>query len=191
MVTVHAPLSGGYLTQARAEELADDGLFGDDPAGLAAAWPAVCDRWAATVERAERLPAGALDERVDGEWSFIETLRHLVFVTDVWVREVVEERDDAVHPWARPPDFATERAVEAYGLDLEARPSLDEVLAVRAQRQDDVARAIAAQTPESLLRTCTPRGGAFQVVGALQTVLHEELAHLGFAERDLAILESR
>ena len=32
------------------------------------------------------LPPDLLHERVDDEWSFIETLRHLVFATDAWVR---------------------------------------------------------------------------------------------------------
>ena len=190
MVTVYAPVEG-FLRQERADELAAAGLFADDPSGLAAAWPAVCARWEAAVDRARRLPASALQERVAGEWSFIETLRHLVFVTDVWIGEVVEERDGAFHPWGIPPDFAAEVAVPRYGLDVGARPSLDEVLAARAARQAEVARTIAEQTPASLLRTCTPRDGRFQVVGALQTVIHEELAHLSFAERDLAGLERR
>ena len=39
-------------------------------------------RAAATVERARALPAPALDESVEGEFSFLQTLRHLVFVAD-------------------------------------------------------------------------------------------------------------
>ena len=35
------------------------------------------------------LPHEALHESVDGEWSFIETLRHLVFATDAWVRRAL------------------------------------------------------------------------------------------------------
>ena len=188
---MHAPLSGGFLSQERAEELAATGLFADDPAGLAAAWPAVCARWDAAVERAGWLPHDAVHERVGGEWSFVETLRHLVFVTDVWVGEVVEERTGAFHPWGIPPHFVAEVAVPAYGLDVDARPSLEDVVAVRRERRADVLRVIGEQTPESLLRTCAPREGRFQVVGALQTVLHEELAHLSFAERDLAVIEGR
>ncbi|WP_204306594.1 DinB family protein, partial [Klebsiella pneumoniae] len=42
-------------------------------------------RWAETVERARRLDPGLLHESVDGEWSFIHTLRHLAFATDTWV----------------------------------------------------------------------------------------------------------
>ena len=189
MVRVHAPLSGGFLSQERADELAAAGLFADDPAGLAAAWPEICDRWGAAVARARRLPEAVAHERVADEWSFVETLRHLLFVTDAWVGEVVSERTGGFHPWGLPPHFVAEAAVGAYGLDVDARPSLDEVLGARAERQADVARVIGEQTSESLLRTCAPREGRFQVVGALQTVLHEELAHLSFAARDLAVLE--
>src|SRR5215211_4441379 len=45
----------------------------------------VVSRWDAVVRRALALPEDLLHERVDGEWSFIETLRHLVFATDAWV----------------------------------------------------------------------------------------------------------
>jgi hypothetical protein len=117
----------------------------------------------------------------------VQTLRHLLFVTDLWVGEIVEERTGAFHRWGLPPDFAEAMAVPAYGLEVDARPSLDEVLAVRADRQAGVARAIGDQTADSLLRTCGSR--PVPVVGAFQTVLHEELAHLNFAGRDLEVLE--
>ena len=187
MVTIHAPLNGGFLSQERADELAASGLFGDSPDGLSAAWPAICARWDEAVERARRLPDGGVEERVADEWSFVETLRHLVFVTDLWIGDIVEGRSGAVHPWGLPPDFAAAMAGPAYGLDADARPSFEDVLAVRAQRRADAARVIDEQTADSLLRTCVSR--PVPVIGALQTVLHEELAHLSFAERDLATLE--
>ena len=49
--------------------------------------------------RARQLDVARLDEQVGGEWSFIETLRHLVFVTDLWVGEVIEEEPAPHHPW--------------------------------------------------------------------------------------------
>ena len=52
------------------------------PAGFREGWDVVERLWAGTVERARRLPPDQLHESVDGEWSFIETLRHLVFATD-------------------------------------------------------------------------------------------------------------
>ena len=39
--------------------------------------------------RARRLDPELLHESVDGEWSFIETLRHLVFATDSWIRRAI------------------------------------------------------------------------------------------------------
>ena len=53
-----------------------------DPDGLRAAWAAVERTWAATIARVEAMPAGTVDVCVDGEWSFAQTLRHLVMVTD-------------------------------------------------------------------------------------------------------------
>ena len=54
------------------------------PAGFREAWEVLERLWGQSVERARRLPPELLHESVDGEWSFIETLRHLVFVTDAW-----------------------------------------------------------------------------------------------------------
>jgi hypothetical protein len=60
-----------------------------DPAGFREAWDVLERLWAETVDRARRLPPDLLHESVDDEWSFIETLRHLVFATDAWLRRGV------------------------------------------------------------------------------------------------------
>jgi hypothetical protein len=60
-----------------------------DPAGFREAWDVLERLWGGTVERARRLPPALLHESVDGEWSFIETLRHLVFATDAWIRRAI------------------------------------------------------------------------------------------------------
>jgi hypothetical protein len=46
-----------------------------------AMWDTIERLWSDTVARAKRLPEAALDRRVDDEWSFVETLRHLVLAT--------------------------------------------------------------------------------------------------------------
>ena len=56
-----------------------------DPDGFRDAWDVVERLWAGTVERARGFAPEQLHESVDGEWSFIETLRHLAFATDAWV----------------------------------------------------------------------------------------------------------
>ena len=60
-----------------------------DPAGFREAWDVVERLWSETVERARRLDPDLLHESVGGEWSFIETLRHLVFATDSWIRRAI------------------------------------------------------------------------------------------------------
>jgi hypothetical protein len=47
-----------------------------DPEGARAAWAALEQTWAATIARADRLIDAQRQQRVDGEWSFVETLRH-------------------------------------------------------------------------------------------------------------------
>ncbi len=60
-----------------------------DAAGFREAWDILGRLWDQTTERARRLPPERLHESVDGEWSFTETLRHLVFATDSWVRRAI------------------------------------------------------------------------------------------------------
>src|SRR4051812_19496183 len=56
-----------------------------DPDGLRAAWATLERTWAATLARVAAMPADTVDVSVGGEWSFAQTLRHLVFATDVWL----------------------------------------------------------------------------------------------------------
>src|SRR5215207_9398574 len=61
----------------------------DEPADLRAAWQRLRDDWATTVGRVRTMPVGSEHRGVDGEWSMVETLRHLVFVHDSWFRRCV------------------------------------------------------------------------------------------------------
>ena len=69
-----------------------------DPEGLRAAWAALQGAWAATLERVAAMPEGTVDESVDGEWSFAQTLRHLVLATDTWLGRGVLEHRAALPP---------------------------------------------------------------------------------------------
>jgi hypothetical protein len=104
----------------------------ENPDDYRAMWDAIGRLWSETVSRAERLPEPSCHERVDGEWSFVETLRHLVFATDSWAsRTILDEamphhRLGLAHSSYPPADTA------ALGIDVDARPSLTEVVEVRA-----------------------------------------------------------
>ena len=75
----------------------------DSPAGLREAWAAVDRAWDAAIERAAALPAGSVDVRIDDEWSFAETLRHLVYATDIWLGKGVLGLEETDFPSPRPP----------------------------------------------------------------------------------------
>src|SRR5690348_471754 len=56
-----------------------------DPDGLRAAWAALERTWAGTLERVAAMPPGTVDVSIADEWSFAQTLRHLVMATDLWL----------------------------------------------------------------------------------------------------------
>jgi len=162
-----------------------------------AMWDTIERIWSAAVDRARRLPEPARHERVDDEWSFVETMRHLVFATDAWVgRPVLDDpmpfhRLGLTHTSYPPADAA------AIGIDLDAHPSFDEVMAVRADRMARVRRIVDGLTDEELARQCTrsPAPGypdEPRSVGAcLRVAMDEECEHHRYAVRDLAVLEAR
>jgi hypothetical protein len=102
--------------------------------------------WPPTVERAKRLPPNLLHERVEGEWSFIETLRHLVFATDAWVRRAILRLPEPYSPLGLRHDEA--KPDPSVPNDPDARPSLDEVLGLRADRMRTVHGVIATLTDD-------------------------------------------
>ena len=159
------------------------------------AWDVVERRWADTVARARRLDPPLLHERVDDEWSFIETLRHLCYATDAWVNRVYLGDPDPWSPLDLP--FDTTRDLE-WRHEKNVRPSLDEVLALRADRQATVRRVLADLTDDDLARETTPVGvegwppaDHYSVAEAFGIVVSEEWHHRRYAERDLAVLEAR
>lgn len=167
-----------------------------DAAGFRTAWDVVERRWDATVLRARRLPPELLHESVAGEWSFIETLRHLVFATDSWVGRAIVGDQEPWHPLALPWDEM--RDMPGVPRDRAARPSLDEVLELRRDRMATVRRVIEGLTDESLAGRTEPVAGPgwpppdrYQVREVLSIVLNEEWEHRLYAERDLTVLEAR
>lgn len=161
-----------------------------------AGWEMTERRWAATVERARELPEDLLHERVLDEWSLIETLRHLVFATDAWVLRVLLGDPWPYHPLGLP--FTEMEEIPGIPNDADARPSLDEILAVRESRFAVVRDVMASVTDERLEETTEPVAGpgyprseGYPVRRVLGTILNEEWLHREYAERDLAVLEEK
>jgi DinB family protein/pentapeptide repeat protein len=166
----------------------------DDPDGFREAWAILETRWAETLDRARGLPEAALHQGVDDEWSFIQTLRHLNFASAAWVGRMVLGTASPWHPLDLPWDEAP--GWDGIPWDRTARPSLDEVLAVRRERQAMVRDVVSGLTEEQLAATVTrnepgwPRQEDFPVKQCLLIVLNEEWEHRRYAERDLTELSS-
>jgi uncharacterized protein YjbI with pentapeptide repeats len=167
-----------------------------DADGFRQAWDILERLWQQTVDRARGMDPALLHERVDGEWSFIETLRHLVFATDAWVNRAVL-RDPS--PW-HPLDLPHDEMPDAPGVprDRDARPTLDEVLTLRADRTVTVRRVLADLTDEQLAgmtepvtRPGYPEPQSFPLSRCLLAVVGEEWQHRLYAERDLDALDAR
>ncbi len=157
-----------------------------DPEGMRAAWSAVSSRWDATIERAQQLPEETLHASVGGEFSFVQTLRHLVFATDKWFTVPIlgGEFDPMGLPNTGSLDFPWP------GLDLDADPSFADALAVRRDRGARFAKYLDELEPADLtqVREVLENGNA-PLQACLHTVFEEEIAHLGYATRDLDALE--
>lgn len=165
----------------------------DDCDGFRAAWTILEGLWDGAVARARMLPEAALHRSVDDEWSFIQTLRHLNFASAAWVGRMILGNASPWHqldlPWDEAPGW------DGIPWDLDARPSLDEVLTVRRERQAMVRDVMASVTDEQLTSEVTraepgwPRVENFPVKECLRIVLNEEWEHRLYAERDLTALE--
>ena len=157
------------------------------PEDMRVAWATLEHEWAKTVSRAHALPEAKLHEAVNGEFTFAQTLRHLVFATDKWFTSpVLGEPFDAIglpntgslnFPWP--------------GLDYDLTPSVSEALAVRADRATrfrDYLASIAAgdfTQPIDVLEN-----GINPLQDCIWTVFEEEFWHNRYALRDLEQLEA-
>jgi DinB superfamily/Pentapeptide repeats (8 copies) len=159
-------------------------------------WETIERLWAPAMERAERLPAAALTQQVNEEWSFAQTLRHLVFITDAWASRTVRDEEIPYHPLGLPQSWYPAADAAGLGIDLAAQPDYAEILAARADRMAVMRRIVAGLTDDSLGQLCqrSPAPGypdeARTVVDCIVVVIDEEIEHYRFAVRDLAVLEN-
>lgn len=166
-----------------------------DPAELREAHCQLRATWAATVQRLSEMPQGSEHQRVGGEWSAVETLRHLVFVHDSWFRRCCLGSTQQFTAIGLATDSVPDQ--EEQGLDRAAVPSLEEVLAVRDDQAAELARWSATVTAAELTAAApVPAGPGWppyargkSVLQCLHVVLNEEWAHHGFCVRDLDLLE--
>ena len=160
------------------------------------AWDAITAQWDAAVDRVRLLPEAQLHERVDGEWSFVETQRHLLFAGDAWLGNAVLEEEAPYHPLGLPAGGTPPDDLARLGLTPGATPTLGEVLEPRLRRMATMRRVVDGLTVAELDRTCGRKPAdpypdqEYVVRRCLRVVLKEEAEHLRYALRDLAVLEA-
>jgi DinB superfamily len=164
----------------------------EDPADLSRGWQIVRDQWRVTLDRIGRLPPDRQRQRVNAEWSAIETLRHLIFVADDWFGRTIRGESAPYWPCGLVPSFLTRP--EEIGINPAADPDTGEVTARLEERLAQLDLQFGNLTTAELGRVCRPShsaGGTEPVTvrSCLQVVLDEFAAHRRYAERDLDALE--
>ncbi|MFN8167156.1 MAG: DinB family protein [Candidatus Nanopelagicales bacterium] len=161
-------------------------------ATLREAWAALETTWARLLERVDAMPAGTVDECVDGEWTFAQTLRHLVLATDAWLGRSILHLEQPFHPLglagAGTEDDDLDRTLLTTGT-----PTYDEVLEARASRQALVRDFLATAADDDLATQQRNPWGDYPetTLSCLHTILDEEWSHQRYAVRDLDAVESR
>jgi hypothetical protein len=161
-----------------------------------AMWDTIERLWAQAVERAGRLPAAAVTEQVNEEWSFAQTMRHLIFITDAWASRPVLDEEKPYHPLGLPQSWYPVAGAAALGIDLAAQFDYAEILAARADRMSGMRSIVADLTDVDLGRLChrSPAPGypdeERTVIDCIGVVVEEEIEHYRYAIRDLTVLEA-
>jgi hypothetical protein len=160
---------------------------------VCAAWAVLERTWSATLARVAAMPAGTVDVSVGGEWSFAQTLRHLVLATDMWLGRSILGIEQPFHPIG-----LADTGTGEDGLDMSifatATPSYSEVLEARAGRVAMVRDFRAIVTSDVLAATRkNPHDPEYpeSTLSCLHVILEEEWEHHRYAVRDLDAIEAK
>jgi hypothetical protein len=154
-----------------------------EPAAMAATWTALEVEWAKTISLAKALPEEMLYESVNGEWSFVDTLRHLVLAMDKWVSAPLLGL-----PF-NPIGLPHAGSVSIEGLDPEVSPSVADVLAARQEQSARFRDYLASITADDVARSVDVIENGSSTIGeCIGTVFEEEFWHNRYAGRDLTLL---
>jgi DinB superfamily/Pentapeptide repeats (8 copies) len=163
-----------------------------DPEGLRTAWAALERTWVATLDRVAEMPPGTEDVSVAGEWTFAQTLRHLILATDTWLGRGILEKQRPFHPIGLAGPGAEEDGLDMSVFTTE-EPSYADVLEVRAGRvamvRDFLATVRADELDAARKNPWAPKYPE-TTRSCLHVILEEEWEHHRYAVRDLDAIEA-
>jgi hypothetical protein len=152
---------------------------------MIAAAEAIDAAWTETIAQVRSSPAEVAETSVDGEFSFVQTLRHLVFGMDKWFTHPVLAED--FHPIGLPNTGSLDFPWP--DIDRDATSSPDEAAEVRADRVRRLREWLGSITDGDLDREVVVlENGANSVGDCVRVVFEESFEHLRYARRDLARL---
>jgi hypothetical protein len=156
-----------------------------DPDSMRRGWLTFSTAWERAIERAQALPDEQRHASAGGEWSFVQTLRHLVFATDKWF--TVPVAGEAFHPIG----LANSGSVDFGwpGLDAAAAPTFDDAVAAWRRRSDRLREHLTSIEPTALdVEVDVLENGPHAVHDCIGVVFEEHFEHLRYALRDLDLL---
>lgn len=157
-------------------------LFPTEPAPMRLGWQRLVAAWQGAIERARGLSGEQQLASVDGEWSFVQTLRHLVFATDKWF--TVPVLGAAFHPIGLPNSGSADFGWP--GIDPRAAPTFEVAAAAWQGRAEVLRDHLEGVTPAALeVEVEVLENGMSAVHDCIGVVFEEHFQHLRYATRDL------
>ncbi len=157
-------------------------LHPTEPENMREGWRAFVAAWSDTIERVRALPEDQRHASVDGEWSFVQTLRHLVFATDKWF--TVPILGGAFHAMGLPNSGSVDFGWP--GIDKSAEPTFEEAVAAWQDRCGQLRNYLEAlEAADLTVEVSVLENGASAVHDCIGVVFEEHFHHLRYATRDL------
>lgn len=151
---------------------------------------AAAERLETTIARAAAFTEDELQQGVGGEWSTVQSLRHIVLVIDLWLGRTIQGEQDPFHPMALPPSFMPPKLFPDCSIDPDACPSFADARDTARDRLAALRRYVdEALTDDELHRAIGGHAGS--VGGGLSVIFDELAAHDRFINRDLDLLRPR
>ncbi len=145
-------------------------------------WQVFLAAWGSAIERAQALSDERRHASVDGEWSFVETIRHLVFATDKWF--TVPILSGSFHRIGLPNSGSTNFGWP--GLDAAANPTFEEAVTAWRDRSSQLREHLDTVEPAALtVEVSVLENGASAVHDCIGVVFEEHFQHFRYATRDL------
>lgn len=157
-------------------------MFPTEPDAMRAGWQDHSVAWERAIDRAHALPDAQRHASVDGEFSFVQTLRHVVFATDKWF--TVPVLGGEFHPLGLPNTGSLDFGWP--GLDLAAAPTFDDAVGAWRDRAARVRTFVADVSADALVAEVEVlENGPSAVHDCVGVVFEEHFQHLRYALRDL------